>query len=267
MTKFTKLPLFLQAFLIIGVFCLSSVALLVIISIDSPSSSPNNKQPAAGNTATTNIKPIASYEIVGRQDLSRMGGTLVKYLYDVVAGEDISSANVKDTIDAVISQISSSDRDIDEIILNVYSQKEQVGRPFDIGYAFWGVDGKLGDVTLEMAKANDRTGYAISYKLTDNLDEFLAQKRKQEFKHGLTEQERRQINLGVASARARGLKEAEEKYPAFDKQNKPIQDNVDKANALTKELQTRYQQEFLDSKGVTEEIWRDILIESLTEKW
>ncbi len=266
MARFTKLPLFLQAFLIIGVFCLSSMILLVIMSTDSPSSSSSNKEPAAGNT-TTNTKPIASYEIVGRQDLSRMGGTLVKYLYDIVTGEDLNSSNVKDTIDAVISNISSSDRDIDEIILNLYSQKEQVGRPFDIGYAYWGIGGKLGDVTLEMAKANNRKGYAISYKLTDNLDEFLAQKRKQEFKHGLTEQERRQINLGVANARAKGLKEAEEKYPAYDKQNKPIQDNIDKANALTEELQTRYQQEFLDSKGITKEVWRDILIESLTEKW
>lgn len=222
---------------------------------------------------TLNAEPV-SYEIVNTEDLSRKPTTSKKLseytvseleslptnrkmLYKVVLAHEIKESQVKATIEKVVNDIIEKDNDIDEIALNLYSDKTLTEGAYDIGTAIWAPFGKLGNVTPEIAKSNNRESYNITYEIKDNLDEYLTQRQKSEDKFDLTEEDRRRYYKEIVAAENRASKEVKKmnltdaaKY--YDKED---------------ELMEKYRTEVRKKYNLSKEQASEISNEAFEEEW
>ena len=227
--------------------------------------------------------PVA-YEIVESEDQSRkaLGGkrvsdftveelvslpTVNKMVYQAVVSSEIKENQVRPTIERMISDITSQDGDIDEISLLLYSDKELVGEGYDVARATWAPDGKLGNITSEIAENNDRSSYRITIQTRENLEEYLQQRSQSEEKFGFLEEERRQIFKELVAAEDRARIEADQIYPidAFspDYKRGNLVKNIDKE----RELSTKYKAQVRTKYGITEGVESRITVEGLMESW
>lgn len=166
--------------------------------------------------AETNVE-TAYYEIVkivdqsrkalGRKPLSQYEPSEIeklpinkKILYRIVLSKDIKENQVKPTVEKIITKLTASDSDIDEIILWLYSDKEISNSTFDIGAAIWAPNGKLGNIDANIAKNNNRKNYRIDYQIKQNLDQYLSQKFETSDKFGLSIEERKQVFKDIVKA-------------------------------------------------------------------
>jgi len=241
----------------------------------------------------TKIIPV-EYEIVKSEDQSRkaLGNKSFsdytvqeisnlpmnkRMWYRIIVSPKIKENEVRTTIEKIISDITQKDDDIDEIILFLYSDKELSDGPYDIGKATWAPKGKLGNITPEIAKSNNRSSYETTIQIKENLEEYLSQRGKSEDKFGLTEEERRKFFKEIVAAEDRANSEAEKLYPidsnnpAFWDGNTFLQDkfkanmnkNMDKAD----ELMEKYRAEVRIKYNLTEEQSSEITIEAFQEGW
>lgn len=238
---------------------------------------------------------IANYEIVKIQDQSRKAlgkkslseyqtselknlPTNKKILYRIVFSQDLKENQVKPTIEKIISELTSDDSDIDEIILWLYSDKD-MSRPYDIGNAIWAPFGKLGNIDAKIAKNNNRENYKIEYQIKQNLDEYLTQKSKSEVKFGFTEDERKQIFKEIVNTQDRADKyqsSAEdkvidgilEKYGKLDdKSRNQLKIEYNKISQKAEKLLEEYRSKVLKKYKITELQAEEISREALAENW
>lgn len=268
----------------IGVISLFGLIIIAaIFAGDSQDSQPKQEQPKKESKQEQTTATAAEYEIVETKDASHKAlekplssYTLAeldalpidkKMSYTVLVSPKIKEAQVKPTIDKIISDITSKDKDIDEITIFLYSDKEIIGQAYDVAKATWAPGGKLGNVTPEIAKTNTRNGYKTSIEIKENLEEYLRSRSKAEEKFGLTEGERRNIYKEIAEAEAKAMAEADKLYPidATDPNYKQenVMKNIDKAD----ELEKKYTAEVIKKYGITDDIATKITVEALTENW
>lgn len=190
-----------------------------------------------------------------------------KILYRIVVSSEIKENQVKPTIYKVISKLTEKDNDIDEITLFLYSDKELSEGPYDIGTATWAPFGELGNMTPEIAKNNDRSNYDISYKIKDNLEEYLVQRGKSENRFGLTEKKRRQFFKDIVAAEDRANNEAERLYPIDISNPNYKQENLMKNMDKADKLMEKYRVEVRDKYGVSKGQATKISVEAFEEGW
>ncbi len=224
------------------------------------------------------LKNVVSYEIVKVEDMSRkaMGNkslsdyttselnrlpTNKRMSYKVVVPLTIKEAQVKPTVEKIISDLTSKDKDIDEIILDIYSDKEIINGPYDVANAIWAPYGDLGNVDAEIARDNDRSIYQTAIKIKDNLEQYLTQKSKNENLYNLTESERRQFFKDIVAAEDRAHREADVKYPTANLNN--FQKNDDEYNRLSE----IYREQVRKSYNLTKEQGNTIMNEGFKENW
>jgi len=157
----------------------------------------NNTNPAEFEIA--NIQD-QSRKAMGTKSLSQFSKSELKelptnrkVLYKLIISNQLKANQIESTVEKIISEITSNDYDIDEIILWLYSDKDMINKTYDIGTAIWAPYGDLGNVDAEIANNNDRGTYEINYQIIDNLDEYLSNRSKSENKFGLSESKRRQL--------------------------------------------------------------------------
>ncbi len=230
----------------ITVFCIlavivSFVALCVVAAFDpNLSKKAENQKTNVGLGNTPTMKPAeqpqtkpqataVNYTIVATEDLSHraLGGNNLsdystgeltqlpmdkKMSYKVVVAPTIKTEQVKSTVDAIIQNITGKDKNIDEIILNIYSDNDSISGMYDVANAIWAPQGELGHVNADIASSNDRDAYKTTITIKENLEEYLAQKSKSEDKFGLSEAQRRQFFKDIVAAEARARKEADNRY-------------------------------------------------------
>ena len=135
---------------------------------------------------------------------------------------------------------------------------------YDVGRAIWAPNGEPGNVTSEIAKKNNRSGYETSYDIKENLEEYLSQREKSEDKFGFTEEERKQIFKEIVAAEDRAMNEADIKYPIKAGATlNDIEKNIDLNNELTEKYKTQVRTKY----GITEDIESEIIVESFEELW
>ena len=255
------------------------------------------KQVTAGNEEKKelNISP-AEYEIIeiedqsrkafGKKSLSQYTTTEIeklptnkKILYKVVLSENIKENNIKPTVEQIVDKLNSDDPEIDEIILWLYSNKDALNNPYDIGSAIWAPNGELGNINSNIAKNNIRENYKIKYNIKRNLDEYLEQKSKSEVKFGFTEEERKQIFKDLVSAEDKANEyERNEQDKVLDRileKNGSLDDNsreelkkeYQKISEKAKKIMTEEKSKVLNKYKITEEQEKEISLEGVNENW
>lgn len=166
---------------LVGLLVIASVWAMGAALLGSPKSNP----PVADTTPTAPVEenlvdPVA-YKIVSQDESSAkaMGGkslssysnsevsklpVIKKIVYRVVVSPDIKPEEIRPTAQKIVADIRAGDKDIDEMGIFMYSNESLTGGAWDIASAVWGVGGKFGGITPEIARSNIRTGYDISIK-------------------------------------------------------------------------------------------------------
>ena len=180
---------------------------------------------------------------------------------------EIKENQVEPTINKIISDITEGDNDIDEISLLLYSNKDLVGGVYDVGTATWAPSGELGNITPEIAKNNNRDNYKISFKIKENLEEYLLQKDKSEDKLGLTEEKRRLIYKELANAEEKAINEAGKMFPTNITNPNYKQENIMKNFDKQEELLEKYNLEIMKKYSINEDQKNEIVVEAMAENW
>lgn len=244
-----------------------------VVSVENTENKTNTQEEKVDTTSNA-----VSYEIVKTEDMSRkaMGDkslsdyttaelkklpTNKRIFYKVVVPTTIKVEQVKPTVDKIISDLTNKDKDIDEIILDLYSDKEMITESWDVANAIWAPGGELGNVNASIASSNNRSGYKTTIQIKDKLEEYLAQKSKSEDKFGLSESQRRQFFKEIVAAEDRARNEAEKKYPMDNVNN--FQKNTDEYNRLA----DIYRGQVMQKYGVNKDQEASIVGEAFKENW
>lgn len=236
---------------------------------------------------TKQVAPVA-YEIVESEDQSHKAMTkpLSSYThqelaslpidkkmgYRVVVSSEIKENQVRPTVEKMIADITSKDNDIDEISLLLYSDKELANGMYDVARATWAPNGKLGNVTPEIAKTNNRNNYKLEIQIAENLEQYLQKRAQSEEKFGLTEVERRQIFKAIVAAEDKAQAEADRKYPVSGRSTwglskSELRSQIDKNIDLMRHLEKQYKKELSKKYGLTQEQLKKISLEGVVERW
>lgn len=187
--------------------------------------------------------------------------------YRIVVSPDIKEAQVRPTVEKIIADITSKDKDIDEISLLLYSDKALADSVYDVAMVVWAPKGELGNVTPEIARTNNRDTYDISIQVKSNLEEYLKQRNTSEEKPGMTEDQRKEIYKVIVVAQDRAQAEADKKYPINASDPNFKKENVIKNVDLYRELVEKYEAEVRKKYGITQDIQTKIIVEGAILNW
>ena len=226
------------------------------------------------------VNGAVDYSIIKTEDMSRkaMGNKNIedftsselsslpnnkKVKYFAVIGSVINQDIAKSTSNKIILDIVNNDRDVDEVILWLYSDKDLVsGESYDIGSAIFAPLGELGNVDDNIALNNDKSSYKISYNIKSNLEDYLANKNEQEDKFGFSVEERKQIFKDIVSAQDKARAEADKKYPVDD-----YLTNYENNSNEYKRLADIYEKEVLEKWNISSEQKNEISREAQAKNW
>lgn len=255
------------------IFSFSIIVIIFFLVLSSIDYGVNEKQ--SNNKNTSVAVESVSYEIIKEEDISRkaMGNkslsdftsselatlpTNKKFRYQVLI-PTIKNNQIESTVNKIIEGITSNDRDVDEVILWLYSDKELITSKggYDIGAAIWAPLGILDSVTPEIAISNNRSNYKITIDVRNDLDRYLEQRNKEETVFGLTEQERKQFYKDLVAVEDRARAEADKAFPDYNQNNQ---------NKF-RELRQKYIIPVLERYKINSDQEKKISSEGLKEGW
>ncbi len=181
-------------------------------------------------------KSTVNYEIVKMEDVSTRSNK--RMLYKIVVDPTIAREQVKPLAEKIIKDITSKDKDIDEITLWFYSDRAVVHQSYDIAMVDWGYP-----------ENKER----IKIMVKENFEQYIKQRSKAETLFGLTEQTRREIFKELVATEDRAFAEADRL--------------IDPNGKKRRELQEKYKQEVMEKYNITKEISKKIEIEGQKENW
>jgi len=86
-----------------------------------------------------------------------------RFLYRIVVAPGLTQQEVKATINKLIVDETTKDRDIDEIGILVYDDKKDANDIYTVAKADWAPQGDWGSTTPQIASSNDRSAYQVTY--------------------------------------------------------------------------------------------------------
>jgi len=107
------------------------------------------------------VKNLSSYS---SEELEKLP-IVIRKEYKVVVPEGLSEAQVKSVTREIIRRKLKSDNDIDEMIIFLYDDERDTGSFYTVGKAVWAVNGKLGEITPQIAKDNVKRKHKISFDI------------------------------------------------------------------------------------------------------
>lgn len=250
-----------------------------VVSVENTENKTNTQEEKVDTTTSA-----VSYEIVKIEDMSRkaMGDkslsdyttaelkklpTNKRMSYKVVVPTTIKVEQIKPTVDKIISDLTNKDKDIDEIILDLYSDKEITSGPYDVANAIWAPYGDLGNVDAKIARDNDRSTYQTTIKIKDNLENYLSQKSLTEDRYGLSEDKRKEFFKAMVATQDRAHAEADKKYSIDNASANEYKAVYEKNSNEYDRLQTIYHKQLLTEWGLTETQAKSISDEAFKENW
>lgn len=190
--------------------------------------------------------------------------TVVRKTYRIVVPKDIKNAQVKPTIDKILSKIVSKDKDIDEITLFLYSDKKIINGAYDVATAIWAPNGKWGSTTPEIAQNNDRSNYKIVIEVKPDLESYLKAKTDQKKEFGLSVEKREKIYRELIASQDKAQAQADSEYST---DGDDWEENAGKNNQLRQDLQDKYLAQLAKKYHISEKRVWDIASEGVKEGW
>lgn len=190
----------------------------------------------ASYKATT--KPIAAYtpEKLAALPMAK------KFVCKVLVPGSIKETQVKPTIYKIIGDLTEQDKDLDEIELYIFANREAlnssdvatefastfedtssyrdtVNSKYDVAYARWRPGPMTGlKVTPELATSNNREDYETDIKIRENLTEYLEQKETFREDFALTEEDKKALFVDIMATKDKANDEAFKAFPNDAKQ-------------------------------------------------
>jgi len=85
---------------------------------------------------------------------------------------DINKESLTNTLKSIVSEQTNKDNDIDEILIFAYDDKDDIGiTQYTFGKLIWAPNGKLGNITPQIAKNNNRNNYRFDIIIKDKVGE------------------------------------------------------------------------------------------------
>jgi len=90
----------------------------------------------------------------------------------ITVPHDISKESLSHTLKSIVSEQTNTDRDIDEIVIFAYDDKNDMGRTqYTFGKLLWAPHGKTGNITPQIAKKNIRNNYKFDIDIKEKVGE------------------------------------------------------------------------------------------------
>lgn len=91
----------------------------------------------------------------------------------IIVPSEISKEYLENTLKYIVAKRSKDDNDIDEIVIFVYDDNNDIGKiQYTYGKLVWAPNGKLGNVTPEIAENNIRDNYQFVIDIRDRVGKF-----------------------------------------------------------------------------------------------
>lgn len=187
-----------------------------------------------------------------------------RFTYKVTIPKNIKQEQIQPTALKILHDITSNDKDIDEVTVFIYSDKSLIDNSYDIAMATWAPKEEAQVNIAEIVKNNDRKLYEINIDIKENVEKYLTQKNKEETKFGLSENQRREIFKEIYKSEVTAREEADKKFP-IDGQNASA--NLEKNLKYQNELKEKYSLKILNDYKITDDIKWEILTEATSENW
>lgn len=95
----------------------------------------------------------------------------IRLTMSIVVPFDISKENLENTLKSIVYEKTKENKDIDEIVIFAYDDKNDIGTGYTFGKLLWAPNAKTGNVTPEIAKKNIRTNYKFDIILKEKVGE------------------------------------------------------------------------------------------------
>jgi len=90
--------------------------------------------------------------------------------YTIIVPTKISKKSLENTLKYFVAKKTLEDNNIDEIIIFAYDRKNDIDiTPYTYAKLIWAPKGKLGNVTPQIAKTNNRSNYRFNIHIKDNV--------------------------------------------------------------------------------------------------
>jgi hypothetical protein len=139
-----------------------------------------------------------AYEVI-KVDRHLEIGNIDEATYRVTIPTDIKQLQIEPTLQKIVNDIISSEPELDQFTVFMYSDKAVVDGAYDVGRAVWAQGGEYGKITPELAKSNNRSGFTTTIDVEPNIEEYLASRNRQETINGLTTEQRKAIFKDLVS--------------------------------------------------------------------
>ena len=111
-------------------------------------------------------KPVSQYTT---DELKKLPD-LVRLTLSIVVRFDITKESLSNTFKSIVSDKTTKDNDIDEIVIFAYDDKKDIGQiEYTFGKFVWAPNGKTGNVTPYIAKYNVRDNYKFDIIIKDKV--------------------------------------------------------------------------------------------------
>jgi len=117
---------------------------------------------SSAKALTRNLSDYSTQEL---NDLPKF----IRLTMSIVVPLDISKENLENTLKSIVYAQSEKNKDIDEIVIFAYDDKNDIGAGYTFGKLLWSPNAKTGNVTPEIAKNNIRTNYSFEILIKDKV--------------------------------------------------------------------------------------------------
>jgi len=144
----------------------SSITSIVPFKIDFDKSkisefSIENTENASAKAIVKNLTKYTKSELKALPDVKRV-------IYSIVVPSEISKESLENTLKFIVSE-KTLDKDIDEIIIFAFDDKNDIDKGYTFGKLLWAPKGELGNVTPEIASSNIRDNYQFVIDIKDKV--------------------------------------------------------------------------------------------------
>lgn len=113
------------------------------------------------------MKKLSEYKTKELRDLP----DYIRLTLSIVVPYDISRESLENTMKYIVTEKSRNDKDIDEIMIFAYDDKNDIGYGYTFGKLLWAPKGEIGNATPEIAKSNLRSNYKLAMNIKDKVGE------------------------------------------------------------------------------------------------
>ena len=116
-----------------------------------------------------------SYEFIDCKNIDiRFNGYIKeRRLCTIVVPQDISKDSLKDMLIKVVQEKSSENKNVDEITVRAYFQKNNIGISSFIAQIEWAPNGKWGSAKKAICTSNNRTTYKYNFDIKSHVGKKL----------------------------------------------------------------------------------------------